>query len=640
MLSEIREHASGWIAWIIATIIVIPFAFWGVHQYFSGGEEVVVASVGDSDIKQDDYRRALENRREQMRQILGKNFDPKLADSPEFKRNVLNDLISQVLLSQHAKEEGYRIGDDQLAQTIRSNPRFQIDKQFSPDAYHGAVTQMGLTETGFESRYRQQLVLQQLSTGIQASSFVSAGQQDALLKLLLQERHFDYAVVKVGGFVDQSVVSEDEIQKEYQSHSQQYRTPEKMKVEYLDLSVDDLVPTVDVTEDDIKQAYEREKDKFTTPAVREASHILIKAGPDASDEEQQAALDKAKDLMKQLRNGADFAELAKKYSQDPGSADKGGDLGRIKSGDMVKPFQDALFALDKEGELAGPVKTRFGYHIIKLTKYEPGKVKPLSEVHDQLEKEVREKRAESVFADRAETFRNVTYEQPQSLEPAADQLGLKIQQSDWFTRDQGTGIAANPKVRKAAFGEDVFTEGLNSAAIELNLNSLVVVRKFDFQPASVKPLKEVHDQIEQLLKHRKAAEHVASLGPELVKQLEGGTAWQKLAADQGLQSRDVTWSRDKTPDDKGPEPAVVQAVFRAPAPENDKAVYGGLSLDDGDYALFKLNTVTDGDLAKASDDLKKRVHDTLARRGSQDAVQEFIADLRDQAEIKIKDEAL
>lgn len=640
MLSQIREHASGWIAWIIAIIIVIPFAFWGVHQYFAGGEEVVVASVNGTDIKQEDYRRALENRREQMRQILGKRYDAKLVDTPEFKRNVLEDMISHVLLTQHAKEEGYRVGDDQLAKTIRSNPRFQIDGKFSPDAYHGAVTEMGLTETGFESRYRQQLVLQQLGGSIQASAFVSPSQEDQLLKLLVQKRRFDYTVVDVAAFINEVKVSEDEIQKEYQSNSQQYRTPEKMKVEYLELSVDDLAPTVDVSEDDIKQAYEREKGKFTTPPVREASHILIKAGPDATDKEKQAALDKAKDLMKQLRNGADFAKLAKEYSQDPGSADKGGDLGRIEPGDMVKPFQDALFALDKEGELAGPVKTRFGYHIIKLTKYEPGKVKPLSEVHDQVEKEVREKRAESVFADRAEAFRNVTYEQPQSLEPAADQLGLKIRQSDWFTRDKGTGIAANPKVRKAAFSDDVFNQGLNSAAIELDLNSLVVVRKLDVKPASVKPLKEVRDQIEQQLKHRKAVERVASIGPDLVKQLDDGTNWQKVLAEQDLKSSEVTWSLDKTPNDKGPDPDVVQAVFRAPAPKENEPVYGGLGLSDGNYALFKLNAVADGDPTKASDELKKQVHDALARRRSQDAVEEFIADLREHAEIKIKDQAL
>jgi peptidyl-prolyl cis-trans isomerase D len=345
--------------------------------------------------------------------------------------------------------------------------------------------------------------------------------------------------------------------------------------------------------------------------------------------------------MDQLKNGADFAALAKKYSDDPGSASKGGDLGRIEPGDMVKPFQDALFSLDKEGALVGPVKTRFGYHIIELTKYEPGHTKPLSEVRDQVEKQLRSTKAERLFSDRAETFRNVSYEQPDSLEPVADKLGLKIQQSDWFTRKQGTGIAADPKVREAAFSSDVSDQGLNSAAIELDVNSLVVVRKLDVQPASVKPLNEVRDEIEAKLKHRKAEEHVASLGPELVKQLDAGSGWDAVLDKQGLKSEESTRSRAEKPDDEnGPDPAVTQAVFRAPRPGQNKPVYGGLSLSNGNYALFRLVEVIDVKADQAGQDLEDKVHEGLARRQGQDMMEEYVADLRDQAKVKIKDSAL
>lgn len=639
MLSEIRERATGWIAWIIATIIVIPFAFWGVHQYFAGGQEAVVATVNGVDIEQGEYRRALDNRRSQMRQILGENFRPELVDSPEFKRGVLDDMISQVLLSHHAQEHGYRVGDEQLAETIRSNPRFQVGDEFSSQAYQGAVRQMGMTETGFESRLRQQLVLQQIRDGIEGTSFVTPEEQQRLLRLLLQKRRFDYAVLKSDAFVEQSEVADAEVQKEYQDNSDRYRTPEKMKVEYVELSVDNLAPSISVSDEDIQSYYQQHKEEFSTDPVRRASHILIKVAADADEQARKDALHKAQDLMEQLRNGADFAELAKEYSDDPGSASKGGDLGRVKEGDMVKPFEDALFSLDKAGALAGPVETRFGYHIIKLTEYEPAQTKPLAEVRDQIEKAERRKQAEALFLDRSEAFRNITYEQPQSLEPVADQLDLKIRQSDWFTRDDGSGVAANPKVRDAAFGEDVSSEGLNSEAIEIDINTLVVVRKLDMEPASLKPLDEVRGQIEQLLKRRKAREHVASLGPQLVDELKGGADWTKLLDEHGLTAEEATRSRAGS-QPQGPDSAVTNAVFKVPEPSEGKSVYGGAGLPDGDYALFRLVEVIPGDPAAAPEEARKQVRSSLARRRGGDMLQEYLADLREHAEIKIHEDVL
>jgi len=640
MLSEIRDRATGWIAYIIVGIIIIPFAFWGVNEYFAGGEEVVVATVGDAEIQQVDYRRALENRRAQMRRVLGENFQPEIANSPEFKRAVLDDLIARSLLDQHADEMGYRVGDELLAQRIRSNPRFREGDQFSSDVYRSAVAQMGLTEAGFESRLRRQLLLEQIRDGIQQSAFVTPDQRNRLLALMLQERRFDHAVLAAGSFIDDVKVSEAEINKEYEENSERYRTPERLKVEYVELSVDQLASSISVTEEEIQQAYERNKDRFTTDPARRASHILIEAPADAGEAERQAALQEARALLDQLRSGADFAELAKQQSDDPGSASQGGDLGRIEPGAMVKPFEDALFALEEEGAVTEPVKTRFGYHIIKLTEYQPAEVKPLDEVREQLVQEERARQAEALFLDRAEAFRNISYEQPQSLEPVADQLDLEIKQSDWFTRNEGSGIAANPKVREAAFNDDVYSEGLNSQSIELDINTLVVVRRLDHQPASVKPLAKVRGDIEARLKRRKAEERVASLGPDIVEQLSSGTSWQAVIGDYGLLSETITWSRSMAREEGAPDPAVVDAVFRAPRPQEGGAAPGGLVLGNGDYALFRLVEVIEGDPEQAPEELKQRVTSSLQRRRSQDMLAQYIADLREEAEVTVKEQAL
>jgi len=640
MLSEIRERATGWIAYIIVGIIIIPFAFWGVNQYFSGGEEVVVATVGDAEIQQADYRRALENRRAQLRQVLGENFQPEMANSLEFRRGVLDDLISRSLLEQHADEYGYRVGDELLAQWIRSNPRFQQDGQFSPDVYRGAVAQMRLTEAGFERRLRRQLVLEQLRSGIRESGFVTDERRSRLLQLSLQERRFDYAVLAADRFVGQVQITESDIKEEYEANSDRYRTPESLKVEYVKLSVEELASSISVSEDEIQQAYEQEKDRFTTDPVRRASHILIETPSDAGDQQRQQALEEARDILEQLRSGADFAELAREHSDDPGSASNGGDLGRIQPGAMVQPFEDALFELEEEGALTEPVRTRFGYHIIKLTEYEPGRTKPLEAVRDQLVEELRAEQAEALFLDRAEAFRNISYEQPQSLEPVADQLDLQIRETDWFTRNQGDGIAANPEVRETAFSGEVYNDGLNSRAIELDINTLVVLRRLDSQPASIKPLEQVRDDIVARLERRKAEEQVASLGPEIVDGLESGTSWQEVIDEYALAAETVTLSRADSNNDSAPAGAVVDAVFRLPLPEEGDPVPGGLALADGDYALFRLLEVIEGDVEQAPEDLRQRVDNSLQRRTDQDMVQQYIADLREQAEVTVKEEAL
>jgi len=642
MLSEIRDRATGWIAYIIVGIIIIPFAFWGVNQYFAGGEDVVVATVGDAEIQQNEYRRALDSRRRQLRQVMGENFNPELANSPAFKRRVLDDMIARALLNQHADEQGYQVGDQQLAEAIRSNPRFQQENDFSPEAYQSAVSQMGLTRTGFESRMRRQLVLDQIRSGVTSSSIVTPSEERRLLSLLVQKRTFDYSVMEPESYVDEQTVTDAEVEAEYDADSERYRTPERMQVRYVELSVDDLASAVYVTEEELRRAYERNKERFQTDPVRHASHILIETGSGANADEPEQALAKARDLIEQLKAGADFAELAREHSDDPGSASKGGDLGRVEEGVMVQPFEEALFDLDEEGEIAQePVKSRFGYHIIKLTEYQPGETKPFEAVKEQLAEEERGRQAESLFLDRAEAFRNISYENPQSLEPVADQLDLKIKESDWFTRNEGDGIASNPEVREVAFSEDVYTEGLNSRAIELDINTLVVVRKHEVQPSTLKPLAEVRDEIEARVKRRKATAHVASLGPELVEKLNADTSWDSIISEQGLESRQVTWSRaDQQSDQPAPPRALVDAVFRAPTPGGNQPVYGGLQLPDGGYALYALTNVLEGDPQDAPESVRSRVTSHLSQRRSQDMLEQYIADLRERMDVTVKEGAL
>lgn len=638
MLTKIRDHATGWIAWFIVILIVIPFAFFGLNNYVSG-PEADVASVNGEEISQQDYRIELDQRRNTLRRLLAENFNPELVNSMEFRRDVLDEMINQRLLVEDANERGYSIGDEALGGLIRTYPQFQIDGKFSADAYRGFMRSRGLTESGFEAQLRQQTTLQQVREGLENSAFVIPGEQERLLELIMQEREFDYAVLSASDHAQDITVSDDEIQSEYESNSDRYQTPDQIRVEYVQLAIDDLVEDALVSEQELLDAYESDRSRFVQTGKRSASHILVTLETDADDQTEAKALEKANEILAKAQTGEDFAALANQYSEDPGSAPNGGNLGTVEAGDMVKPFEDALFALTEVNQLAGPVKTRFGYHIIKLTEYEPDVVRSFEEVRESLKDELGRDFAEAIFLERAEDFRNISFEQSDSLQPVAEALDLEVKQSDWFSRSSGEGVANHPKVREVAFADDVFNQGLNSETIELNIDTLVVIRAKEIKSASLKPLDEVRDSIFQDIQLRKAAEHISQLGPELVSELEQGVQWEDLVEKNLLNSKQAKVSRDQLPQDLDRE--LVNTVFQAKRPDaSQAAVYGGTLLAAGDYALFRLMEVIDADVTNASEETTENIRANLQRWLGLDSYLSYQTDLRLNAEVEIFEEQI
>ena len=508
MLTEIRDRATGWIAWIIVFIISIPFALWGVNEYFSGGTSLNIAIVNGQEITQQEYRYALEERRSMARRVLGAQFDPDMVNSREFRNAVVDDLILRQLLDQDADQAGYRVSDEDLAEFIATTPRFQTNGQFDPAMYQQQLLAQGFSKVGYEAYLRREFVLQQLRDGLGNSSFVTRRDQEDFLKLAQEKRVFDYASIEPDSYIANIEVSEEDVNERYQENQETYQSPEMIKVEYVQLSVDDLAQSVEVTDEDVERYFADNKGLYKTPEQRVASHILITVSEDADEATVQEALEKAKDLADRANAGEDFAELAKAHSEDPGSAATGGDLGMIETGLMVKPFEDKLFSL-QEGEISEPVKTRYGFHVIKLTELIPETGKELFEVRDEIEAEEKKNKAEEIFVDRAESFRNIVFEQPESLDAVVEELGLELQVTEWFTRDLGTGIAQSGIVRDSAFSDDVYLDNLNSEAIELDIDTLIALRKQEIRAAAVKPLEEVRAEIEDTLKQQRARERVA-----------------------------------------------------------------------------------------------------------------------------------
>jgi len=624
MLSKIREKTQGIIATFILLLIVVPFALWGINSYFESGSKLDVATVNGTDISQLSYRRTLD-------QLRGR-VDPATFDSRQFKQTVLDRLIDQALLVQDAEGQGYRVSNALLAQTIRALPYFQRDGQFDSAMYDAVLRNQGMTPQEFEKRLREQSITGQIQAGLSDSAIVTDADIAQVARLLSQQREVAYAVISLDALMSMVTVKEKEIEKYYADHTELFQTPEQVRVEYLRLSAADLDQDYQPTEDDLKKAYSDEAARYVVPAVRRASHILISLPANASEAQAKAALAKIDDIAKQARAGADFAALAKKYSQDSATAAQGGDLGVVRPGVLPKPLESAVFAMTKPGEISQPVRSSFGYHLVKLTAYTPEKRRTFAEVRKDLVQLVRQRKGEEKFFDVSEKFRNLVYEQPDSLAPAAKALGLKIEKSDWFSQAGGSGIAANPKVVQAAFAPDVLSQARNSDAIDIDDNTLVAVRVAERKPAARQPLNEVRARIEHALKQEQARQEALRLGDTWLGELRAGGALDALAKRSSLKYQPPKLlTRTQT---AGVDPRIVEAAFRAPRPAGGKPVYDVVDLDGQGYAVFALKQVVEPS-GKIEDSAQKEARRILMSHRGADYYADYRAGLREKAKIKI-----
>ena len=599
MLQVIRDKTSGWIAYLIIALISIPFALWGINSYLGGGAEKPAAIVNGDEITPRQLDQAYARYRDQLAQVFGGRIPAAFNDENALKEQALTQLIEQKILTDYIRDKGYRVGNKKLFDEIQAMGVFQKNGKFDRETYQNQLASQGYNPAYFEQQLRQTSEMQQLNKAIKASAFTVPAEIKKLDQLENEERK-----VRTLNFKNQAEtvsVSDQEIKDYYNKNTGLYMNPEKLKVDYIELSVDKMAQNISVTEDQIQEKFDQMHDTLTTPETRNASHILLTVGKDADDKSIKKQLI---ELKKRIENGEDFAELAKKYSQDPGSASDGGELGDISKGDMVAPFEKVLFGM-KPGEISDPVKTQFGWHLIKLNSIQGGKEKTLDDVRADIVKELKTEKAESQIYDLAENLASIAYEEPSSLAPAAEQLGLKIETSDWFTRSKGAGIAAEEKVRQAAFSDEVLNQKINSEEIELSDNRVVFIHLKAHQPAARKPLSEVHDLILKALKKKKGQELAQSEGEKALAQLKSGAkTMDELASELSLTVQDDGYIKRNN---KKVSRDILNAVFVLPRPENGKPVYDGLSRSNGDYSVIELSDVR---IAKA--DKKKKSEKDLA----------------------------
>jgi len=613
MLQAIREKTTGWLAYAIIFLISIPFVLVGVNSYFGGGEAVPYATVGEVEIDSSRFNQAYSNYRQRLSDMFGGEIPELFGSDQLIKQQVLDQLIRDEAFMQHVLSQGYYIDDVQLGQMLRQMEEFQIDGQFDANQYQAQIRSLGYSPSGFEALYRQDRIVSQYRSSLTSSGFMLPYETQYQAQLDAQKRQISYLTLMDEGTPE---VEDEELRSEYESNPDRYAEREQVQIDYLLLDPANLAQSIEVSEQDLLDRYNDSLASYRQEAVREASHILIKVDQDASSDVEQGALEKLQGLQQRIKNGDSFADIAREYSEDTFSAVQGGSLGQIDAGVMVKPFEDAVFAMNAVGQLSEPVRSSFGWHLIQLDAYTAGSTQPFEQVQDQLLAEMRADKAEARVYEWSEQLANLSYENPDSLLPAAETLGLNIQSSDWFTRTSGEGLGSNAQVRNAAFSEAVLQEGLNSDVIELEDRQLIVLRLKQHQPEFVPELSEVREQVLSVVQNRKKAEQFESRANSALAQLKNGDITLSQLAEQQQLILQQPEPLERTNSDV---PAVLtRAVFTLAKPGSDgRPVYSGVSISESEYALVALEAVMSGDSVLVDNETLQQ---QAAERGQQELV--------------------
>ncbi|HKT31755.1 MAG TPA: SurA N-terminal domain-containing protein [Gammaproteobacteria bacterium] len=631
VIQAFRDNIPKWLTGIILVLIIGPFALWGINSYFSASTDTSVAKVNGTEISPQDFQQAYQGRYEQLQQQLGAAFKPGMIDEKQLRQEVLRQLVNSTLLNQQVTRQHYTISNADLVAAVQQIPAFQVDGKFSTQAYQATLTANGLTPSAFEERERQDLAVTQLQNAVMLSAFATPQQLEINQQVQGEEREIGYITIAAAPYLKTAAVSEQQITAYYQAHAGQFMTPEKLTLAYVELDEAQLAKGVTATDDQLQALYQQQLASFGQAAAREAQHILITAGG-KSAKTDAAAEAKAEDILKQLKAGADFATLARQYSDDAGSAANGGNLGWITRGSTDKSFEDALFGIPKVGDLAGPVKLAGGYDIIKLDGIRAPSTKPFAEVRNQLLAQYQQKKADDEYFALGDQLANLAYEHPDSLQAVSKQLNLPIQTVSDVTRDSGSGIAANSAVRQQAFSDEVLTQGNNSDPIKIGPNHVVVIRVQGHVPSTQESLASVRDRIVATLRRQQATLQAQTIAAKVQAALDSGQSAAQVAARYQLK---FTADKFVSRSDTGVPAPVLSAAFAAPPPGSKAPQTGVVALAGGDQAVYVVTAMKAGGISGWDKAQRIAALQQLTRANAQSEFFAYLETLRQHAKVKI-----
>ncbi len=620
MLQNIRDNSTGWISKSIIGLIVVLFAFTGFDAILgSTSNSNNAAKVNGEEITLDALAEAKNLQRRQLLQQFGKDFDASLIDDALLSEAALKGLISRKLLVQAADQSGFAFSSALIDQFILLAPEFQVDGKFNADRFDQVIRQMGYTRLQFRQMIEQEMRTGQLRAGIAATAFVTEQEAQAFADLERQTR--DFAMLTIKPELDKVAVTEDEVKAYYDENSSEFLTQEQVIVEYVELEKSAFFDQVAVDDAALQELYQAEIANLVEQ--RHAAHILFEVTADVTDEQAKAA---AQSAIERINAGEEFAAVAKEVSDDIGSAEQGGDLGFAAQGVYDPAFEDALYALEN-GQISAPVRTDYGWHVIKLLGVQAADVPSFASLKDKLTQDLKSQQVEQRFVEAVRELESAAYESSDLQQPASE-LGLEIKVSEPFGREGLDGLFANRQVLQAAFSTEVLEEGANSTAIELDPETTVVLRVKEHKRPEQIAFAEVSTQIREQLLVKRAIEQAQNQGQALLSSLQEGKTSTAQAQQDAWQVVEAA-----TRDQESVDPEVLQALFKMPKPEANAAEFAGLNLSNGDYVIIRLTGVNAAADSLTASELKQ-YREILASRAGQVDFSAFLQQLELDAKIQ------
>ena len=626
MLQAINDKAKGWLGIFIVALITLPFALWGIQSYVGGSGEQYAAKVNDIEISPREFDFNVSRQRQQLQQQFGGKLP---FEDAVLKQQVMDQLVNRKLLEDAAIGSGYLISDSQLTENIKKI--FTRDGKFDREYLDQVLQTQGMSISQMEYQLRNDMQISQIMAAFTDTSFITDSEAQKLAELEYQQRKITSLTFSVDHFSSDITVTEDEIKAAYERDSDRYMLPEELSVEYVELKADALSKDVVIDEQAIAILYDEYVASVSLKEQRKAKHILLKTEADVVAVRTQIT-----DLRKQLLDGASFDELARKHSQDAGSAKQGGDLGWVEAGQMVKPFEDALYALKEVGAVSEVVESEFGLHLIKLEEIQSEPVESLEQRRADLEKSFKQDVVNEKFYELSELMTTTAYENSDSLSSVAEAVNLQAQTSSYFTRNSGSEIAGNEKVRNAAFSPLVREEKSNSDVIQLAPEHILVLRLLDHKPASLQPLDNVRTAIENSLRLQKSHENTMAAARAVMAKINAGQAGvsELVTAGISLETSELLTRSDATKIDR----MILAAAFNMSEPEEGKVTAIDVSMLSGDVALVIVDEVsTPENIEQAKiDQIKSQLRLDVSNREFSSA----LTALKDKADVHINSKVL
>ena len=636
MLQKIRDKTTGWLAVAIVAILIVPFAFWGINYYFTGGTEPSIAKVNDADIKYNQFQRAYTNYRQQMQAMLG-NSVLAPADEELLKQRTLDMLIDSELLNQVAMKIRLTASDEQVRETIKSIDVFKGEDGFSKEFYQRAVSMLGMPPAVYEEQMRLDMMSEQLQSAVVESEFASRQAAEYAARLANQERDITYTIIPAEKYIDVVEVSDEQIEEFYKENTSLYIKPEEIRIAFVSLSLDKLAEDVFVDDENLLKYYETNKAEYDEDEQRQITQILLKVEEDSTGEKKDAAKAEANIILEKIRAGQMFADIAKEYAENREIDFSINEYGFLGKGILQPEVEEVVYSMQKD-EISDAIESKLGFHIVELKGIKGGIMNTFEKSRAEVEKDYRRKQAEQRYFDLVDRIATASYEHPDTLEIAAEETELLIEESGLFSRSGSEdGLTANPKIVEAGFSEDVLIEGHNSDVLELSDTEVVVLRVLERVPSARLPLETVRDEIINEIKFTAASGQAYELGQQVLADLEAGKDFNTISDERLIEWQETTAVKRN---DVAVNRAVLRAAFRLGQLQHEKPVLGGISLGTGDYAVIAVVAVND----PAPETIKgveiENTRKQLQVLQAESGWQQFLREMKSSAKIRVYQDRL